>query len=222
MSEAPAPLEPYEIRPITKKDKPLVLRFLRAVFYEEEPLNESMYRNQTEDVRYRDRGLYAVSCVDESLSLMIVTPSKQIVAIVLNENVHHGPEDTSGILSETNPFFPIIRKIVVMVDEQVDMVAGLTNSDDKEMCLKIMCIHPNWRNKGLGKLLLEQTRDIAKQNGFCQIRSTCTSAFSAKMFANFGYQCVYALNYEDYKENGKVVFKPAEPHTAVRAMILKI
>lgn len=65
-------------------------------------------------------------------------------------------------------------------------------------------------------------REVAELNGYCEIRSACTSAFSAKMFENFGFECVYTLPYREHKEDGETVFKPPEPHTAIRGLVYKL
>lgn len=152
--------EPYHIKLIDLEDKPLVLRFLREIFCEDEPINSYMYRIQEENLRYLDRDMYATSFVDDGLSVMAVTPSGQIAAIMLNENVRYGREKviyTSKHL-ETNPIYPKVKRIVVKAEDHIDKVMGLPNNNKKALNLKIIGIHPKWRNKGLGRELLMKTR----------------------------------------------------------------
>lgn len=157
---APSLTVPYTqcgIRIITTDDRPSILRFLREVYYESEPINSYLYRTQPENVRYLDRGVYVAHCIEEGLSLMAVAPNGSVVAILLNEHVKKGKSRSSDDLVEMNPVYPVVKKIVSAVEDQLDVLANVDHPSDKELNLKIICIHPDWRNKGLGAALLRET-----------------------------------------------------------------
>lgn len=50
----------------------------------------------------------------------------------------------------------------------------------------------------------------------------CTSNYSARAIKRLGFECVYSLNYKDYKVNGETVFSPEQPHAAVTVYVQKI
>lgn len=63
---------------------------------------------------------------------------------------------------------------------------------------------------------------MAKQRKYCQIRAVCTNALSVKVLEKMGFKQVHSMKFEDYKENGKVIFKPNPPHSQITVMILKL
>lgn len=63
---------------------------------------------------------------------------------------------------------------------------------------------------------------MAKQKNYCQIRAIGTNALSINIAEKMGFKPVHTMKFEDYKENGKVIFKPDPPHTHITAMLLKL
>lgn len=65
-------------------------------------------------------------------------------------------------------------------------------------------------------------RELARELGCGLMTADCTSHFTAKALKKLGFDCIYTLNYADYKVNGEVVFKPEPPHAAVTVYAQKI
>lgn len=66
-------------------------------------------------------------------------------------------------------------------------------------------------------------REIAKEQGFHYVRADCSSLFSGKLCERIGFDMIYKLNYNDYvDEEGKPIFSPSSPHTAVVSYIKKL
>lgn len=55
-------------------------------------------------------------------------------------------------------------------------------------------------------------RELARQKGCGFITVDCTSHYTACAAKKLGFKLHYTLNYEDYKVDGKTVFRPAHPH----------
>lgn len=55
------------------------------------------------------------------------------------------------------------------------------------------------------------------------MRADCTSFFSGNLCVRIGFDIIYKLNYNDYvDEEGKPIFSPASPHTAVVTCVKKL
>lgn len=65
-------------------------------------------------------------------------------------------------------------------------------------------------------------REIARREGFGLVRADCTSYYSAKALAKLGFECVYTLQYCDYKEDDEIVFKPDPPHNEIKIYVQEI
>jgi len=209
----------FEIKTITEEHKDEVLEFLRKYFYVDEPLNRYLNQTSNEPLNVNDRGYTSADSIKAGLSIMAVTPSNQIIGVTINRRYNNESEIS---VCENHTAYIQISKIIDKLEHQIADLAKLKNENKKEMNIRVISVHPEWRNKKVGRALIERSCEIAEMNGFNQIRSICTSEYSAKTFEKLGFHCVQAINYEDYKENGKIVFKPDPPHTHIKAMIFKI
>jgi len=55
------------------------------------------------------------------------------------------------------------------------------------------------------------------------IRVGCSSNFSASAAERLGFQCIYSLHYEEYKnEKGEVIFNSLPPHTQFKMYVISI
>jgi len=214
----------YEIRTVTLEDKPQVFDFLKKYFFTSEPLNESLNSLGRNIYHTYTAGNCILAIIEENLSFMAVTKSGEIIAYIQNAEVkseNNSDSEHGKYKPNLNPDVKQVRKLLYHMDEQIDLLAKLENSNGKELEVKSLTVHDAWRNKGIGKKLLEKTREFARQKGFKQIRSTCTSAYSAKVFANCGFECIYALKYEDWKNEGNMDFLPHPPHFYAKGMVLR-
>ncbi|KAF2895506.1 hypothetical protein ILUMI_10669 [Ignelater luminosus] len=212
-----ADLYSYKIKKITSQDKENILLVLQQTFYKDEPLNEYLNRERGEEIIPKDRGRTSLGAIDEELSFMAVSSStNEIAGICLNEVY----SENSAYDNHPNPVK--IKRLVHRLEEESAKLVKLEYENDKVLYVKQISIKSEWRNKGIGLELLKHTRELAKEKGFSQIRSICTSAYSAKILENLGFKCVHSIKYEDYKIDGKIVFKPEFPHTHIKLMILEI
>jgi len=55
------------------------------------------------------------------------------------------------------------------------------------------------------------------------VRVECSSHFSASAAEKLGFQCIYSLYYEEYKnEKGEVIFNPLPPHKQFKVYVTPI
>ncbi|XP_072765267.1 arylalkylamine N-acetyltransferase 1 isoform X2 [Anoplolepis gracilipes] len=214
----------YHIEIINKDDRLRVLKFLRRFFFRDEPLNQCIQLiPEGEDSTCLElEDFCSHSSFENNLSLMAVTTSGAIVGVLLNGKADPPPdEEPEYIKACKNTKFKKILRLLYHVDKTVNKDGQFRDLNVLE--IKILSVDTNWRGKGVGKTLIEKTIEIAKEQGFHYARVDCSSAFSGKLCARIGFDAIYKLNYNDYvDEEGKPIFSPAPPHTAVVSYARKL
>ncbi|XP_070171547.1 arylalkylamine N-acetyltransferase 1 isoform X1 [Polyergus mexicanus] len=214
----------YHIEIINKNDKSRVLKFLRRFFFRDEPLNQSIQLiPEGEDSTCMELEDYcSYSSFENNLSLMAVTTNGAIIGVLLNGKTDPPPdEEPEYIKSCKNPKFKKILKLLHHIDKRVNVDGQFQDLNVLE--IKIISVDINWRGKGVAKALIGKAIEIAKEQGFHYARADCSSSFSGKLCARIGFDAIYKLDYNDYvDEEGKPIFSPASPHTAVVSYIKKL
>ncbi|KMR04593.1 dopamine n-acetyltransferase isoformx1 [Lasius niger] len=214
----------YHIEIINKDDKLRVLKFLRRFFFRDEPLNQSIQLiPEGEDSTCTELEDYCShSSFENNLSLMAVTANGAIIGVLLNDKIDPpSDEEPEYIESCKNAKFKKILRLLHHIDKSVNVDGQFRDLNVLE--IKIISVDTNWRGKGVGKTLIEKAIEIAKEQGFHYARADCSSLFSGKLCARIGFDAIYKLNYNDYvDEEGKPIFSPASPHTAVVSYVKKL
>ncbi|KZC05043.1 Dopamine N-acetyltransferase [Dufourea novaeangliae] len=214
----------YHIQVITKDDKLRILKFLRRFFFRDEPLNHSIQLiPESEDSTCLELEEYcSTSSMENNLSVMAVSTSSTIVGIALNGKMEPASEEEPEYITTCkNPKFQKILRLLHHVDRNVTRDGQFRGLNVLEV--RIISVDTNWRGKGIGKALMEKTTEIGRENGFHIMRVDCSSFFSGKLCAGLGFELIYKLPYAEYlDEDGKPIFSPALPHTAVVTYIKKL
>ncbi|XP_076182731.1 arylalkylamine N-acetyltransferase 1 isoform X2 [Ptiloglossa arizonensis] len=214
----------YHIQIVTKDDKLRILKFLRRFFFRDEPLNHSIQLiPEGEDSTCLELEEYcSMSAVENNLSLMAVSTSGAIIGVLLNGKMDPPcDEEPEYLTSCENPKFKKILRLLRYVDKNVNRDEQYRGLNILE--IRIISVDTNWRGKGIGKALIEKTIEIGREKGFHIARADCSSFFSGKLCAGLGFEPIYELPYVDYvDEDGKPVFSPALPHTAIVTYIKKL
>lgn len=63
---------------------------------------------------------------------------------------------------------------------------------------------------------------MANEKGCSLVVIDCTNKFTANMVKKLGFKKIYALKYEDYKLDGKIIFKPESPHVEASVFLQQI
>ncbi|KAJ9582977.1 hypothetical protein L9F63_022681 [Diploptera punctata] len=94
---------------------------------------------------------------------------------------------------------------------------------DRAFSINILAVSESSRGTGVGKALMEHSREKARSAGYSLLYVLCTSYYSDRIARNMGMQCVYTLPYSEYKdEQGNPVFVPPAPHTQATVLIEKL
>merc|ERR1719318_1691622 len=75
------------------------------------------------------------------------------------------------------------------------------------------------RVPGLGTELSRRAVDMQLQRGVRVVTAIASSYYSARIFEKCGFHNVFSLKYEEYTEEGKVVFNTSQPHTHARLYV---
>jgi GNAT superfamily N-acetyltransferase len=214
----------YKIVHVTPKDTEKVLENLRRSFFLEEPLNiciQLLGENGDEDCHELED--YCRQSIQEGLSLMAVSACGTIVGVVLNGSHEPGHLEEMERKADACPH-PRFRKILQLLAavERGSDVFGKFPDVDKLVEVRIVSVDSAMRGRGIAKALIEKSTELAKQHGYPLIRIDCTSHFSALAVARLGFDCVFKMQYEDYRRNGETVFHPEPPHKQVTTYVRRL
>ncbi|CAH0561251.1 unnamed protein product [Brassicogethes aeneus] len=210
-----SPLPDFDIEIIQESDKDEVLKFLQTFFFKDEPLNHSINLINDEHPRCMDLEKYSLKELNNGLNLKAVLDGKMI-GVCLNGILERGFVDEIDLNDDSvkHPKFSKIAKLLDFVAKDSDVFQHFPDCE-KAMSVKIISVDTTLRGRGLAKHFMLKTRDLAKEHGCGFMTVDCSSHFSAMALAKLNFNLTYTLKYSDYKVDGKVVFHPEEPHTAV-------
>lgn len=86
---------------------------------------------------------------------------------------------------------------------------------DQLLYFKFLIVHRDYRGRNIGVKMTDFTFDFMRREKIPVAYVLATSAYSKAVFKKTGFVVVDEMAYEDYKEDGKVVFcpEPREVHT---------
>lgn len=94
---------------------------------------------------------------------------------------------------------------------------------DEAVHLHTLCVHQNYRRRGLGSNLLRATVVMAKELQFKGIKADGTSSFSQRIFEKTGFETLFVMPYESYiTPSGKAIQEGSGEHTATKVYGLKL
>lgn len=66
-------------------------------------------------------------------------------------------------------------------------------------------------------------RELALENECSMVYVECSNHFSASVAEKLGFQCIYSLNYQEYKnEKDEVIFNSSPPHEQFKVYVLRV
>lgn len=108
-----------------------------------------------------------------------------------------------------NSWFQLRKFMEFVVDD-----AKVSSLPERTIELRILSMDPEFRGRGIGKVLVEESMKIAQSRGFEVMKMCCTSEFTAKIARSLGWEEFYRLAYKDYGKlsGSEYVMKPTPPH----------
>jgi ribosomal protein S18 acetylase RimI-like enzyme len=176
--------------------------FLREHFFADETLSKSVglvmneCRRKLLLERYKD-----------NLSLLLVSDvTKQIIGVRTIKIIEAGGNTLNLDSIEDER----IRKVLTFLrHKQSEMDVYKYYGVDIAVNFINLGIHRDFRNRGLGSILMKAAMLYVKDIGLDPVCITGegTSNYSQKIYEKFGFEVMHCVNYEDYKVDGEVVFK---------------
>lgn len=106
--------------------------------------------------------------------------------------------------------------------EETFKIFDLYPNEDVILDGKILSVDSNYRGLGIAGRLTERAYEYMRSNKISVYHVICSSQYSARVMEKLGFHEVYKLNYADYKVDGETVFKPAQPHVAIRVLVKEV
>ncbi|KAF5282079.1 hypothetical protein FQA39_LY00604 [Lamprigera yunnana] len=152
--------------------------------------------------------------IPQELSFIAIESSGNIIGLVENAEFL-AEQETNHEVGSGNELFDIYN----FLTEQINISSEKCS---KEMELRIVVVHKDWRQKGIARELIKKALTYAREKGFQKIRSSCSSAYSTKLFTECGFKSVCSFKYEDLKDKGKLTAIPSYPHTHINGVVIKL
>ncbi|PSN52943.1 Dopamine N-acetyltransferase [Blattella germanica] len=201
----------FDIIIAKEEDHTRLCRFMNEYFIKGEPLNMAV----SHKVSPEDNSLYyPLETLLEGTSLIAVTKKEgDILGVCLNKTKSKSDENEY----DDGKFGRFLNKVEGSVD-----IWSLTGTD-RALNVYMIAVSDRAQGRGIGKALVEHSRELARSKGFPLLYMLCSSFYSAKIARKVGMQCVYSLQYSEYKdEQGIPVFLPPEPHKEIASFIQKL
>ena len=110
-----------------------------------------------------------------------------------------------------------LSKIFTLLDS---MTRGLDMARDYQVStwgdVDFLVCRSDVRMPGLGTELGRRAVDMQHMRGVRVITAIASSYFSGRIFDKCGFDNVFSIKYDEYTEEGKVIFNTREPHTYVK------
>ncbi|XP_037709593.1 dopamine N-acetyltransferase-like [Drosophila subpulchrella] len=210
------------IRIMTVEDYKNVKAFMEDDFLLSEPLSQSSGESFHQN---KDNGEYLLSMIAQDTCLVALDENNggRLVGFVMAGAQF--PEDTEQHRVEAEAMeqhtWGRIYRLLSKIEREANIFERFGIS--KALYSHITSVDKAMRGKGLGSRLAATLMEVGRSKGFPVMVAYCTSFFSARQKEALGMQCIHSLTYADYKDaHGQPIFKPAAPHTMVRAMAIKL
>ncbi|EDV54592.1 dopamine N-acetyltransferase [Drosophila erecta] len=212
------------IRIMTKEDYPSVKAFMKDDFFQSEPLCQSS--GETVHCQHEEANdEHHLSMIAQGTCLMAIDENKgeRLVGLVLAEAQYPEDLEKNRIEAETMEQNFWARTCIFL--SEIEREANLFErfGIPKLLLSHTTSVDASMRGRGLGSRLAATLMEVGRAKGFPVMVAFCTSFYSARQKEALGMKCVHSLSYADYKDDqGRPIFTPAEPHTMVRVLAIKL
>ena len=216
----------YQI--IHEREVDEISSFLFNYFFPDEPIYIGI-GCEIDDVLADFTTKWLVEVLESHLSFKAVDPvTKEIMAIRLNDC--SSDKDITSMIEmlpaekheNMKKWVKQLRFLSILMDKSE--FASMFPTDSTQVLEMVMlCTSPNFRKRGLGSKLVDQTIKFARKSGYKVIKGSVTGAFSKKIYDNFGFEKLREIQYKGYKMDGEEIFvNDMGVHTSGAFYIVKI
>ncbi|KAK6625650.1 hypothetical protein RUM43_005949 [Polyplax serrata] len=205
----------------TDRDRKEILRLMQDIFYKTDP--SSVYTKVSEVPKISSQlQEMTVESLDDNLSFVAKEKGdeKTILGVAIN-GIRPAVIRTSGREALLKQVKSKRERTLLELWEFVSSMPsdGERYFGDESVVFEVqyLVVDPLHRNKGIATSLVSQSRKEAAARGHRYIRIDCTSHFTARIASSMGLNCIYEIDYQDYKNpSGEHVFTNVMfPHTKI-------
>ncbi|KAJ4439064.1 hypothetical protein ANN_15020 [Periplaneta americana] len=209
----------YDIVTANEDDKERMAEFMRQHFLTQSALSVASGAPPNR----RTEEIYGLRFLSQGKSLLAVSRDDgRILGLIINYETRSDdktPEDYLNCLS--HEAYTKIEDFVHHLESAVD-IWKLTGTD-RAFYVNILSVDTATRGRGIAKVLMERSRDMARSMGYPMMWIICTSIYSIRICRNMGMDAVYTLPFSEYKdEDGEVIFNIPYPHTEAVLFVQKL
>ncbi|XP_069705105.1 arylalkylamine N-acetyltransferase 1-like [Periplaneta americana] len=207
----------YDIVTATEDDRERIASFVCQHFYPREPLNQDVGAPPNRPIS----AIYALQFLADGLSLLAVSRADGGILGVCLSSKERAAEHRKTTAMPDNEAYAKICNFVRHVKGGVDV--WQLSGADHGVYVQTLVVSDAAKGRGIGRALMETTRDRARAAEVPLMFVVCTSFISIKIADSIGMQRVYSVAYKDYKdEKGAPVFTPPPPHTETVVFLQKL
>ncbi|XP_060873743.1 arylalkylamine N-acetyltransferase 1-like isoform X2 [Metopolophium dirhodum] len=162
------------------------------------------------------------------LTFKAVSRVGDLIGVISNEIMARDSEELSNCSSDITEdqegsvkfkeFMTLFKKI-----EQESDIFERYPDVNRVMDIKVVAVNEAFRGQGVCKALFYKSKQLALENKCSMVRVDCSSHFSAGAAERLGFQCIYSLHYEEYRnKKGEVIFNTLPPHKQFKVYVLPI
>ncbi|ALC40789.1 Dat, partial [Drosophila busckii] len=211
---------PYTIELIREEDAAEVLQMLKTFFFKDEPLNTFLDLGECKELEK-----YSVKSLKDNCSYKAVNKNGEIIGVFLNGLMHRSSAtDAPAEKAADSCEHPKFKKILSLMDHVEDQfnIFDLYPSENVILDGKIISVDTNYRGLGIAGRLTERAYEYMREQHINVYHVLCSSHYSARVMEKLGFHEVFEMKFADYKPQGEVVFKPAQPHVGVRILVKEL
>ncbi|XP_065345892.1 arylalkylamine N-acetyltransferase 1-like [Cloeon dipterum] len=190
-----------------------VMEHLRLTFFWEEPLNVCVSLCEAPGSGHPKLEAVCLDTLQDGLSIVALSDGK-VVGCALNgsQSRQQLDEAIKQTYAETDKKFRSIFSMLYDNNRDIDLFTKYDVHDIFEC--RILSVDPDYRGKGIARILLDQSIQEARLRGFKLFKIDATSAISQRICKSRSLTLEHEILYADHldPDTGKPAFLPPPPH----------
>ncbi|XP_063884852.1 uncharacterized protein LOC135113534 [Scylla paramamosain] len=192
-------------------------------FFKDEPLGKALYLDSPREV---DHWLSKVlpHMIDHGVSVMAIDESAEgrLVGVAINSIKKRGdapgPDDfLAWINPQKDPKMFKIISFLSQLASDIDFY-GQYNVD-KFLNFELLNVDKAYGGRGIASMLVQQSCNVARNQGFTCLVAETTGIFSAKIFGRHNFKTIREVQYSQFRQNGRIAFPNTGIHTSARVSV---
>ncbi|KAG7154857.1 Dopamine N-acetyltransferase-like [Homarus americanus] len=192
-------------------------------FFKDEPLGKALYLDSPREV---DHWLSKVlpHMISHGVSVMAIDESAngRLVGVAINSIKRRGdapgPDDfLAWIDPKKDPKMFKIISFLTQLASDIDFFSQY--SVEKFFNFELLNVDKSYGGRGIASMLVQQSCNVARTQGFTCLVAETTGIFSAKIFGRHTFKTIREVQYSQFRQNGRIAFPNTGIHTSARVSV---